>query len=103
VATFLKARGYDVTVASGVGDALRRAAEGFDVVISDIGLPDGSGHDLMRQLASERRVRAIALSGYGAESDVERSTAAGFERHLTKPVDPERLVDAIESLVAPAR
>ena len=56
-------------------------------MLSDLGLPDGSGQDLMRELASRYGLRGIALSGYGMEEDIRRSREAGFLRHLTKPVD----------------
>jgi CheY-like chemotaxis protein len=98
---FLKLRGYVITVARNVHEALR-AADDYDLVISDIGLPDGTGHDLVRRLSRRGPVRAIALTGYGAESDVDRSVASGFERHLTKPVDPDQLIDAIEAAPPPA-
>jgi signal transduction histidine kinase/ActR/RegA family two-component response regulator len=96
---FLGQRGYEVTVAGSVHQALELARDDIDLVISDIGLPDGSGHDLVRQLVRRGPVRAIALSGYGAEIEVNRSAASGFERHLTKPIDPEQLIDAIEGLL----
>nr|MDP9122532.1 hybrid sensor histidine kinase/response regulator [Acidobacteriota bacterium] len=63
----------------------------------DVGLPDGSGLDLMCQLVSRYRLRGIALSGYGTEEDIRQSAAAGFERHLTKPVTLRTLTDAIGS------
>ena len=59
----------------------------IDVVVSDLGLPDGSGLDLMRQLSAAYGLRGIALSGFGMDSDFEESTAAGFWRHLVKPID----------------
>ena len=68
----------------------RRSAEAgeFDLIISDIGLPDGSGLDLMRRLrAGAGRSPAIALTGYGMEEDIRRSREAGFAAHLTKPID----------------
>jgi CheY-like chemotaxis protein len=86
----LRKAGHDVETAPSVAAALRtfEAAETpFDLLISDLGLPDGSGHDLMRELARRPNpIRAIALSGFGTEEDVQRSMAAGFAAHLTKPV-----------------
>ena len=86
----LRKAGHDVETAPSVAAALRtfEAAETpFDLLISDLGLPDGSGHDLMRELARRPNpIRAIALSGFGTEEDVQRSLAAGFAAHLTKPV-----------------
>jgi PAS domain S-box-containing protein len=100
VSEYLGVRGYDVRLADSMQAALRVATEGFDVLVSDIGLPDGSGVDLLRKLREERSVAAVALSGYGTKSDVARSRDAGFQRHLTKPVDPEELIDAIERVAA---
>jgi CheY-like chemotaxis protein len=84
-------RGYEVRSAESVKSALAIAQEfPFDVLVSDIGLPDGTGMDLMRSLTSSpqnRQIRGIALSGYGMHEDLERSKAAGFADHLTKPVD----------------
>jgi signal transduction histidine kinase len=97
----LRAIGYTVTHAKDVSSALQSAAEGFDLLISDLGLPDGSGHDLMRQLCASGPVHGIALSGYGMDVDVARSREAGFKEHLTKPVNIEQLQAAIER-VAPA-
>jgi CheY-like chemotaxis protein len=76
------------------------AGGGFDVMVSDVGLPDGSGHELVRSLRSRGdRLPAIALSGHGMESDVQRSRAAGFDLHLVKPVDPDRLLEAMAAVV----
>jgi CheY-like chemotaxis protein len=63
----------------------------FDLVISDLGLPDLTGHELMRQLRDRFSLTGIALSGYGMENDVAESRAAGFRFHLTKPVSFEQL------------
>jgi signal transduction histidine kinase/CheY-like chemotaxis protein len=98
MADLLRALGHEVTVARSVGSALGAAeAQGgsFDLVVSDVGLPDGSGLDLMRQLSSRYGLKGIALSGYGMEEDVLRSREAGFSRHLTKPVDMQALKAAI--------
>ena len=101
ISEFLRIRGYEVSVATSMAGGVRAASEGFDVLVSDIGLPDGSGLDLMRALARDNEVRAVALSGYGTREDVERSRDAGFRDHLTKPIDPEELVEAIERVAAP--
>ena len=83
--------GHQVLSADSVGTALEIArANEFDVIVTDIGLPDGNGVDLFKQIKAESRdpkLRGIALSGFGTEEDVARSKAAGFEDHLTKPVD----------------
>ncbi|HSG39462.1 MAG TPA: PAS domain-containing protein [Thermoanaerobaculia bacterium] len=92
LADFLRLRGYVVHTADSVGAAMRAvAAESYDLIISDLGLPDGSGHDLMRHLRAGAAVRGIALSGYGMEEDIRKSREAGFLEHLTKPVNPLRL------------
>ncbi len=68
--------------------------EPIDILISDIGLPDGSGLEIMRHLRERRNcypVRGIALSGFGMEEDVKKSREAGFDHHLTKPVTFDRL------------
>ncbi|HVS72660.1 MAG TPA: response regulator, partial [Phycisphaerae bacterium] len=92
---------YDVTWAASVAEALTSAAATrFDVLVSDIGLPDGSGHDLVRELRSRYPILSIALSGFGMEHDVKRSKDAGFEEHLTKPLNFQSLIDTIERLTA---
>jgi CheY-like chemotaxis protein len=60
-------------------------------VISDLGLPDGSGLELMREIQRHRPVSAIALSGYGMEDDLRKTREAGFDAHLLKPVNIEQL------------
>jgi DNA-binding response OmpR family regulator len=90
---------YDVRHAETLAGALELAAsDRFDLVISDLGLPDGNGLDLMRALRQMEGPPGIALSGFGTAADVGASRAAGFAEHLTKPVDWERLKSAIERL-----
>lgn len=97
----LRGIGYDVTEATSVASAIAATQrERFDLLISDLGLPDGSGLDVMRQLREEYAGRAIALTGYGMESDIAASRSAGFTQHLTKPVDLDHLQRAIVSLSA---
>jgi CheY-like chemotaxis protein len=91
---------YTVSVAGTVTAALALAEQGFDLLISDIRLPDGSGLDLMRRLRARRPIRGIAISGFGTEQDQRRSHDAGYEIHLTKPVDFNRLLEAIEHVAA---
>ncbi|HYO09927.1 MAG TPA: PAS domain S-box protein [Tepidisphaeraceae bacterium] len=99
MARLLASFGWAVTTAGSVAEALASGArEPFDVLISDIGLPDGSGADVMRRLRESRPIRGIALSGFGQPEDIDRSRAAGFEAHLTKPVNLPQLRDAIEKL-----
>jgi PAS domain S-box-containing protein len=104
LADLMRLQGHEVRIAGSVAQALSAAATagkgGIDLVISDLGLPDGNGQDLMRQLAQQFGLRGIALSGYGMEDDVRRSREAGFERHLTKPVNLEALETAIQQVAA---
>jgi CheY-like chemotaxis protein len=91
--------GYEVLAAENMTDALRIAEqEQFDILLSDIGLPDGSGLELLRRIRQMRDVPALALSGFGMDEDVERSRDAGFSDHLTKPVSIDRLQAAIAQL-----
>lgn len=95
----LRRRGFDVTVAATSEAALEHAAKaGFDLVLSDIGLPDGDGFALMARLRDQYNLRGIALTGYGMEEDVTRSGNSGFIAHLTKPVS----VDVLERALAKA-
>ena len=71
---------------------------GIDVLISDLGLPDGSGYDLMAELSTGRPLKGIALSGFGMEHDLAESRRAGFAAHLTKPVRIQMIVDALAEL-----
>jgi len=83
----LRLRGHRVTLAHDGAEALASADPRFDVVILDIGLPDMDGYEVARSLrASEIPSALIALTGYGQESDKEKSRQAGFQAHLTKPV-----------------
>jgi PAS domain S-box-containing protein len=100
IAELLRLQGYGVRVAASVEAAVREAAQGFDVLVCDIGLPDGTGRDVVRRLRTENPVPSIALTSYGMDRDVEENRAAGFMRHLTKPVDPEQLIVAIEEVAA---
>jgi len=99
---FLEAIGYQVTTAQSVEAALRSATkEEFDLLVSDIGLPDGTGEDLIRQLHDKgHKLPSIALSGYGMEQDIASSRAAGFHVHLIKPVSPEHLRATIDQLIS---
>lgn len=88
----LKVLGHSVTAVEDIRSALAASEKDkFDFVVSDIGLPDGSGNELMIRLRERSQIRGIALSGYGMEEDKQRSLAAGFIAHLTKPVSLEQL------------
>jgi CheY-like chemotaxis protein len=114
MAELLRAMGHRVTTAASVGQGLAAAAAAqagqnsatgsagsgapgspIDLVVSDLGLPDGHGHDLMRELKRRYGLAGIALSGYGMEEDIQQSREAGFDRHLTKPVGIRVLEAAI--------
>jgi signal transduction histidine kinase/HAMP domain-containing protein/ActR/RegA family two-component response regulator len=99
----LRRRGYQVQSALNFQSALDLSTKGeFDVLISDLALPDGSGIDLMQTLRSTRPVLGIALTGFGMEDDVRKSREAGFQHHLVKPIDLNKLDLLIqESAAAP--
>lgn len=80
--------GHQIAVADSVESALQAFhSQPFDAIVSDIGLPDGTGYDVIRQAKRSYPVKAIALTGFGMDEDVRKSRAAGFDFHLTKPVD----------------
>ena len=92
--------GCRIRAAGSVAEALQLAGEQpFDLVVSDLGLPDGSGTDLMRELKATYGLRGIALSGYGMDSDRARSREAGFDAHLVKPVNLELLEATVRRLI----
>jgi CheY-like chemotaxis protein len=98
----LVARSYTVFVAKSVAEARKIAGtEKFDAVISDIGLPDGDGCELMIELRKQRPdLPGIALTGYGMGEDVERTRTAGFHAHLTKPINVRDLERALGTLTS---
>ena len=102
LADLLRGEGFQVDVAHTVEEGLAAASRGMDLLISDLGLPDGSGIELLSQLRPRFDVPAIALTGYGREDDVARSHAAGFARHLIKPVTFPNLMRVIQELDASA-
>jgi DNA-binding response OmpR family regulator len=88
LARLMRRHGHEVHTASTLAGAQESAdRNSFDLLISDLGLPDGSGHDLMRDLAKKHRLTGIALSGYGTPSDIVACREADFALHLLKPVD----------------
>ena len=96
----LQVSGYDVTCCGNLAQARDAANKHrFDVVVSDIGLPDGSGLDLMRDLRDSQHLTGIALSGFGTAHDLQQSREAGFATHLIKPVDVSRLRNAIAQIL----
>jgi len=96
----LAAEGHHVQAAGDVATGLNLARQHpFDLLLSDLGLPDGSGLDLMRALRSAGiNLPGIAISGYGQEQDIAQSLAAGFTAHLTKPVNLQKLASLIQSV-----
>jgi CheY-like chemotaxis protein len=93
----LERQGFNVKIATSVSEAMKLLSEPLDLLISDLDLPDGSGLDIMRAI-SDKRVPGIALSGFAGDEDVQQSTDAGFQMHLTKPVDLPKLLSAIDMI-----
>ena len=88
----LKHFGHDISEAESAESAMAiLKSKTLDVVLSDIGLPDGSGYDIIAEAKRNQPVRGIALTGFGMEQDIQRSKEAGFDFHLTKPVDFQEL------------
>src|ERR687898_919921 len=102
LAVVLTHAGYSVVTAASAPAALKAARERqFDVIISDIGMPEMNGYQLareVRQLPGYETVPMVAVTGYSMFDDKERSTNAGFNAHMTKPIDPRALLDLIEQL-----
>lgn len=96
----LKGSGHQVQAASSVAAALTAAAaEDFEFVISDLGLPDGSGIELIQRLiAKGPTIKGIALTGSADDDAAEQCLAAGFLKHITKPVDILKLESLLQEL-----
>ena len=94
----LTLRGHKVVAAHSMRTALETAARdsSFDLLISDVGLPDGNGMDLLRYLRAMHPIRGIAISGFGMDADISKSLEAGFAEHLVKPVKLEKLEAAMQ-------
>lgn len=101
LARLLALSGYDVRLAHTAAEALGQAAAPVpaDLLISDVGLPDRSGLDLMREAKRRFGLRGIALTGYTADDDVRACRHAGFSRHMAKPVIFEQLLSAIGEIL----
>ena len=103
IALFLKHAGYDVTTANSAGNALQLAADrNFDLIISDIGMPEMNGYQLaesLRAISDYQRTPLIAVTGYTEYDDRGRSLRAGFDAHLTKPINPSQLLELIGKLI----
>jgi two-component system CheB/CheR fusion protein len=100
--TLLRLSGYNVSVADSASQALERAqATQFDVIVSDIGMPEMNGYELarrLRELPGYAQVPMIAVTGYAMYRDQTRALESGFTAHLSKPVNPTTLLDLIERL-----
>lgn len=99
LARLLQDRGYVVQTADCMSAALNLIeSQEFDVMVSDLSLPDASGYDLLSAVLRKRPMKAIAMSGFGAKEDIERSLEVGFGAHLVKPVDTADLDQAIREI-----
>lgn len=102
LAVVLTHAGYSVVTAASAPAALKAARERqFDVIISDIGMPEMNGYQLareMRTMPGYETVPMVAVTGYSMFDDKERSTNAGFNAHMTKPIDPRALLELIDRL-----
>ena len=97
--TLLGMSGHSVDAAATVADARSMASNGhYDLLISDLGLPDGNGMDVVRAFAQHQSAPSIAMTGYGMDEDIRRCRDAGFTAHVTKPVGFDRLNELIVSL-----
>lgn len=102
VATLLRRAGAEVEAVDSAADAMAAVERrSFDVVVSDIAMPVEDGYVLLRRLRQHphgARVPALALTAYASADDRARALAAGYDQHMAKPVDPRRLIDAVDSL-----
>jgi CheY-like chemotaxis protein len=102
LSVLMKHAGYEVSTASCAADAVALAREHhFDIVISDIGMPEMNGYQLaeaLRSLAGYETVPLVAVTGYSMFDDRNRSLTAGFNEHVTKPIDPRAFLELIEQL-----
>lgn len=104
LSALLRRLGYEVVCAESAEEARRLAQDTkFDLLVTDIGLPDASGHDLMRDIHARQSIPGIALSGFGMEEDLEKSRAVGFVDHLIKPVNVDRLQAALREIASAPR
>ena len=101
IAMVLRTSGFDVRTATGAESALAvLGGERFDLLVSDIGLPDGSGLDIMRHARDHLGLKGIAFTGYATSQDVRASQEAGFAHHLSKPSSLGRLVTLIRGMTS---
>ncbi len=96
----LGASGHTVKTAASAAAALALAkAEPFDVMVSDIGLPDATGYDLMKEIRALCSMKGVAMSGYGMDEDLRKSREAGFSDHIVKPANVAQLERTIRRVV----
>jgi len=96
----LQNRGYRTQIAATVAAALEAVDQSeFDLLLCDLGLPDGTGMDFIEKVREQRKTPAIALTGFGMQQDVDRARQAGFNAHLTKPVSMQKLEATIWQLL----
>lgn len=96
----LKKLGHEVYSAMSASEALEQIKrEIFDLMISDIGLPDESGIELIKKVKKiQPNLKSVAVSGFGYQEDIERSLQSGFDKHLTKPIQMTDLQNVILSI-----
>lgn len=105
VTFLLEQQGATVTQVESASDALSQLQQAeFDLLISDIGMPNMDGYALLRQIRERspdqgRDILAIAITAYAGESNQQKVLAAGFQQHITKPIEPETLLKTIWTLV----
>jgi CheY-like chemotaxis protein len=93
--------GHEILVADCMQSALEVVqSKEFDVVLCDIGLPDGSGYDVISQAKRKQPVKCVALTGFDRDEDIRRAKEAGFDFHLTKPVDFHELRTVLDQIAS---
>ncbi len=102
--SYLESLGHSVTGAADKAEALRKASAAHpDVLISDIGLADGNGWELLAEARFAKPVFAVAMSGYGMRADQDKSTRAGYRRHIRKPFDLDLLDEILDEAATTVR
>ena len=100
---YLEGLGHSVASADTMTGALAKLPDAaYDVLISDIGLPDGDGWELLRRMPEPRPAYAIAMTGFGMNADQLKSKEAGYRRHLLKPFVPDELDSALAEVTQEA-
>ena len=91
--------GHKISVADSTSSALQfLQSTAFDVIVSDIALPDGTGYDIVSQAKQKQGLKAVALTGFDGEEDIRRGKEAGFDFHLSKPVDFHELRTVLDQV-----